>query len=50
MWRGAVVVGGDVAFDSGRERSSAVGDVADVVRPHPSTRGGAADVGTVERQ
>ena len=32
----------DVAFDGGMERLSlAVGDVPDVVRPHPSTRGGA---------
>ena len=32
----------DVAFDGGTERLSlAVGDVPDVVRPHPSTRGGA---------
>ena len=42
-WPGAVVIGGDVAFN-------VVGDVADVVRPHPSTRGGAADAGTIERQ
>jgi len=46
-WRGAVVVGGDAAFESGPERSWAVGDVADVIRPHPSMRGGAVDAGTV---
>ena len=33
---------GDVAFDGGTERRSlAVGDVPDVVRPHPLMRGGA---------
>ena len=33
---------GDMAFDSGTERLLlAVGDVLDVVRPHPSMRGGA---------
>jgi hypothetical protein len=33
---------GDVAFDGGTERLwLAVGDVLDVARPHPSTRGGA---------
>ena len=33
---------GDVAFDSGVERRSlAVGDVPDVICPHPSMRGGA---------
>jgi len=37
-WRSMV---GDVAFDSGPERLSGVGDVADVVRPHPLMRGGA---------
>ena len=35
----AIKVGG-VAFDSGRERLSGMGDVADVVCPHPSMRGG----------
>ena len=36
------LVVGDVAFDSGVERRSlAVGDMLDVVRPHPSMRGGA---------
>jgi len=30
-----------VAFDSGPERLSGVGDVADVIRPYPLTRGGA---------
>ena len=33
---------GDVAFDGGPERCVG-GDVVDVVRPHPSMRGGAAD-------
>ena len=46
-WCGAVVIGSDAAFESGPERSWAVGDVADVVRPHPLMRGGAADVGTI---
>jgi len=36
----AIEVGG-VAFDGGRERLSGMGDVADVIRPHPSMRGGA---------
>jgi len=35
----AIEVGG-VAFDGGRERSSGMGDVADVIRPHPSMRRG----------
>jgi len=39
-WRGAVVVGG-AWHDSGR--AVAVSDVAEIVRPHPSTRGGAMD-------
>jgi len=50
MWFRAVVIGSDVAFDSGWERSLAVGDMADVICPHPLMRGGVADVGTVERQ
>ena len=39
-WRGAVVVGG-AWHDSGR--AVAVSDMAEIVRPHPSTRGGAMD-------
>ena len=36
---------GDVAFDGGVERRSlVVGDVPDVIRPHPSMRGGAVVV------
>jgi len=31
----------DVAFDGGPESLSGVGDMADVVHPHPSMRGGA---------
>ena len=43
MWHGQLsLVVGDVAFDSGVERRSlAVGDVPDVICPHPSMRGGA---------
>ena len=43
---------GDVAFDGGMERLSlVVGDVLDVICPHPSMRGGSSsvvDTGTVE--
>jgi hypothetical protein len=43
MWHGRLSLAvGDVAFDGGPERwLLEMGDVADVVRPHPSTRGGA---------
>jgi len=47
MWHGAVVIGSDMAFESGLERSWVVGDVVDVIRPHPSIRGGAADARTI---
>ena len=42
-WHGRLSLAvGDVAFDGGVERRSlAVGDMPDVVRPHPSMRGGA---------
>ena len=42
-WHGRLsLVVGDVAFNGGVERRSlAVGDVPDVVRPHPLMRGGA---------
>ena len=31
---------GDVVFDGGLERLFGVGDMVDVIHPHPSTRGG----------
>ena len=45
-WHGWLLLAvGDMAFDGGVERRSlAVGDVPDVVCPHPSMRGGAVVV------